>query len=320
MGTRDLYRLPVIWAAAALAGCGALAGPPLAPALGPAAKGIGQRDLLYVSNANGTVAVYRYWQHTPVGLLKGFAQPLGECADPAGDVYVSDYRSRVVAEYAHGATKRSRTIHAGAYHPHGCSVDPASGDLAVVNYERASHTAGNVTIYRRGRRPAVYTVSSRDHFTSCAYDDAGDLLVTSRYGATAYATKFYYLARGAKALAPVDLPGPSKSWSWPYVSGLAWDGQYWVVAANNALYRYTIGGSAQYVGGTALSGGYGTIGQVWIYRKGFKSNGTQVVAGDDNFSKSAVDYWSYPGGGDDIHQITKNVDQPFGVAVSYGTQ
>jgi uncharacterized repeat protein (TIGR03803 family) len=50
-------------------------------------KGLKQRDLLYVSNANETVNVYRYWQRTLAGVLTDFKQPMGACADSAGDVY-----------------------------------------------------------------------------------------------------------------------------------------------------------------------------------------------------------------------------------------
>jgi len=56
-------------------------------------------------------------------------------------------------------------------------------------------------------------------------------------------------------------------------------------------------------------------GPIAIYRKSLKSRGTQVVAGD---GASTVFYWNYPTGGDDIAQIAKNLDDPFGVAISLG--
>ncbi len=73
-------------------------------------KGLKQRDLLYVSNADGTVSVYRYWQRTLVGVLTNFTQPMGECADAAGDVYITDYAASTISEYAHGGTKPIRVL------------------------------------------------------------------------------------------------------------------------------------------------------------------------------------------------------------------
>jgi hypothetical protein len=53
-------------------------------------KGVKQQDLLYVSNGDGLVNVYRYWQHTLVGVLTAFKNPLGECTDAIGHVYIAD--------------------------------------------------------------------------------------------------------------------------------------------------------------------------------------------------------------------------------------
>ena len=50
------------------------------------AQDLAQRDLLYVSNGNCTVNVYRYWQHTLAGVLTDFTDPKGACSDQIGNV------------------------------------------------------------------------------------------------------------------------------------------------------------------------------------------------------------------------------------------
>jgi len=57
--------------------------------------------LLYVSNGNGIVNVYRYWQHVLVGELTNFTQPKGECSDRSGNVYITDFGTDTISEYAH---------------------------------------------------------------------------------------------------------------------------------------------------------------------------------------------------------------------------
>ncbi|HEY2475776.1 MAG TPA: hypothetical protein VGI19_13385 [Candidatus Cybelea sp.] len=107
-------------AAALLAGCGGSQPPIGAPRAMPQAPaaavraysgrswmdaGAKDQDLLYVTNQNGLVNVYRYWQHTLVGVLTDFEQPMGECVDPSGNVYITDYQANKIVEYAHGAMK-----------------------------------------------------------------------------------------------------------------------------------------------------------------------------------------------------------------------
>ena len=116
------------------------------------AQGLAQRDLLYVSNANGTVNVYRYWQHTLVGVLTEFDYPRGECSDQPGNVYITDYSASYykgkVSEYAHGGKKPVHVIK-DSNQPTGCSVDPKTGNLAVADYGYHYYAdAGDIAIYR----------------------------------------------------------------------------------------------------------------------------------------------------------------------------
>ncbi len=301
------------------------AAPPTAPD-----GGVKTHDLLYASNANGTVSVYRYWQHTLVTVLTKFTQPMGECADPAGNVYIADYKAKEVYEYAHGGTKAINTINDHPYTPRGCSVARSSGDLAVANYGEKDYSyygGGNVAVYKSGTgAPTFYGASNDNHFVACAYDDRGDLLAISETGYSGewyYSPEFFYLPKHGTSFISMQLPNPYSSSGWYYapVQGIAWDGKYWVIVSYDQLYRYTIDVKAQFVSRIDLSGSYGEIGPVAIYRKGFKGLGTQVVAASSKASgKGVVDYWHYPEGGSPIVDVTSDLDAPYGVAISLGSQ
>jgi hypothetical protein len=51
-----------------------------------AAAGLGPQNLLYVSNGNGLVNIYRYWQRNLVGVLTDLTKPMGMCADNAQNI------------------------------------------------------------------------------------------------------------------------------------------------------------------------------------------------------------------------------------------
>lgn len=296
------------------------------------AQGVNQRDLLYVSNQNGTVSVYRYWQHNLVGVLTNFKRPMGECSDTASHVYVTDYVKGVVAEYAHGGTKPLRVIHDRG--PYGCSVSPKNGDLAVANYGYYSrdrsrngpdyYQYGAIAIYKPGSSNPTLYGNRDDHFVACAYDDHGDLLATSQNGYSEYySTDFDYLPKGGTKLISLELPNPytTSGWYYRYVSGIAWDGKYWVVDTDGELYRYTINIKAQFVDTISTSATYNDRGPIALYRKTPKSLATQAVSGSsDSGSRNAVDYFKYPIGGTPIDSITEGLDAPYGVAVSRRTK
>jgi hypothetical protein len=86
-------------------------------------KGLKQRDLLYVSNANGTVNVYRYWQRTLVGILTNFKLPMGACSDRAGNVYIVDNEKQKIYEYAHAGKKAIKVLDDS---PYGRTIVPST--------------------------------------------------------------------------------------------------------------------------------------------------------------------------------------------------
>jgi len=108
--------------------------------------GVAKQDLLYVSDSNGEVTVYRYWQHTLVGTLTDLTQPMGECTDSAGDVYITDYAAKQILEFAHGGTKPLRKLNDSPDSPYACSIASSTGSLAVANDDGGS-TEGDIAIW-----------------------------------------------------------------------------------------------------------------------------------------------------------------------------
>lgn len=279
------------------------------------AAGQSRNDLLYVSNGNGEVTIYRYWQHTLVGVLTDFTQPNGECVDTKSHVYITDYAAKQILEFAHGGTKPIKKFDDSPDSPYTCSVDPTNGNLAVANDDGTS-SQGNIAIWNATGERTTYTDSKPYNFIGCAYDGNGNLLVTSSSNFSVPA-QFSWLPEGGAKLIDVSVPGPSPSWRW-YVTGIQWDGKFFAV---DDYYVYRVAllhGQAYYVGSTSLTDA--TYAPYAIYNKAPGSQGTEMVGGvytDSN--TSFVYYWYYPAGGDPYYSFSHGLDHPFGVAISLKT-
>jgi hypothetical protein len=324
------YALSSCVATAILAGCGGSQPPigvpgaiPQSPAIATRADHGGswmglhlrQRDLLYVVS-NSRVDVYRYWQRKHVGVLTDFSEPVGACADSAGNVYIVDYSRQKIYEYAHGGKTPIKTLDDSPYAPSACSVTPSTGDLAVANSGYPYYKSGNLAIYRNGTGKPIFLHGSGlhgDEFVGCTYDDRDDLLAMTQYNVSSVRHyEFYYRANKGKKLRLILLPNIGQN----SIQGLTWDGKYWVVGpTGDQLDSYSIGSRARYVGTVTLPQGY-LSGSIAIYRKNFVSRGTQVVEGvNDYYPEYSVLYWEYPAGGDPMGSF---VDFSVALAISLG--
>ena len=278
-----------------------------------------RQDLLYVANLSGTVTIYRYWHRKLVGKLFGFQSPRGACVDADGSVYVVDYRGRQIVEYAHGGTQPINVIDDSPYEPSGCAVNLHNGDLAVANgAQGTSACCGNVAIYRNGKgEPIYYTDHDLSRYQSCAYDDSGNLFVTDGVQGSSYGSSFAYLRKGGQKLVTIVMRKRS-SWNGGFngVDGLAWDGKNWVLNTG-VIYRVAIKNKrGRPVGWTKVEGS-GYLTAFWVYNNHIGSQGTQVVGvWHDYQNGDAIGYWKYPAGGGLVGEITKGLDEPYGVAVS----
>jgi hypothetical protein len=309
-----------------LAGCGgspANVAPATLPAL-PAHRamrtdgGPAKWALLYVSNANGTVTVYRYWQLLYDATLTGFEKPKGECTDGAGDVFITDSALEEIVEYHHGATTAANTVVDAGYQPYACSVDPTTGNLAVANDETAGGKAGDVAVYAGASGKATHYAADLDGYgpLTCGYDDDGNLLIATEYGYGSYEyALFAMLPKNGRSFKKLKLAEISRS-PFEYVTNVQWDGKYWAVTDNGNILRFTIaqGGSASYEGATELSDNWTGATQVWISNTTGAKNeqANQMVAAE----ASDVLFWAYPAGGSPYASIEHDVDAPYGVTIS----
>lgn len=283
------------------------------------AGGVGKQDLLYVSNGNAEVTVYRYWQHTLVGVLTDFTQPMGECVDKGGDVFITDYAAKQIVEYAHGGSNSIKTLNDSPDSPYTCYVDSTTGNLAVANDDGSSQE-GNIAIWSGASgSPTTYADSTLYNFQGCAYDNKGNLLVTNGYPGYPYATYFAWLPKNGSKLINIDVPGAEPSWKWYDVEGIQWDGKYFVLDSYDIYRIALLHGQAYYVGETDVgSRDENPSGPYWIYNAKASGQGTQVVGGENGEEYgSEVDYWDYPAGGEyPIEELTHGIDRPFGVTIS----
>ncbi|MGA8661231.1 MAG: hypothetical protein WB644_02890 [Candidatus Cybelea sp.] len=321
MRSRDLSRFAVSACVAAimLAGCGGPSVQAGTPRITPSSQSpqgkLRNETLLYVSNAAGDVTVYRYWHHTFLTQLTGLKAPKGECVDTIGNVFITDSGLEKIREYAHGGAKAIHILDDSGYEPYGCSVDPKTGNLAVANDRASNGGAGGIVIYKHASGSGQFygPIKGLSNPVALGYDDRGNLLMVSLYQESSYEyASFGLLPKDGQSFIPVELYQVSYGSPFENVRSVQWDGEYWAVADNGSILRYSIErtGLVTYEGAIALSGG-GYDNQLWITNF---PDGSQIV-GAVSYSND-VAYWHYPAGGGSIATITEFLNDPYGVTVS----
>lgn len=274
----------------------------------PSAK---SQTLIYISDAQpgvGTVYVFSYPALKLIGELTGLVQPLGECADADGDVWIVDYSTSIISEYAHGATKTKATLKDVNRRPYSCAVDPKSGDLAVANVFGPGYGPGGLSIYRGARgRARFYVARSLYESYFDAYDVNGNVYVD---GLTQLYNGVFAIARfDGKKFTALTL-----NHSIGYPGGVA------VVESNvnvgdqtydgNAVYQFAFTGSkGKLVGSTRLTGA-SDIRQYAILS-------SSLIAGNGSYQSASGLVFDYPAGGAPKKKFGSGTFQvPFGTAVS----
>jgi hypothetical protein len=264
------------------------------------AAGTSKETLLYVSdNATDNVDVYSYVRRKLVGKLAGFSDPDGLCVDKAGDVFVPDSVADVIVEYAHGGTTPIQTL-TDLDEPVSCSVDPTTGNLAVVDGGPA------VSVYTNAQgNPTQYTDPNLNRLSYAGYDGSGNLFVDG-------------YSPGSNSEVDV-LPSDSSTFtrinvnvSFVIPGDVHWDGQHLDIAEQasqpQVIDQFTMSGSSgQLVAQTPLRAA-DVVYYYWIA-------GSKVVAADNGFDE--VWFYGYPAGGDPVALIS-GFSSPIGITVSTG--
>jgi hypothetical protein len=271
-------------------------------------RGMASEDLLYVTNVY-TVNVYTYPRGKLKATLSGFSEPAGECVDRNQDVFITNFNSDQVFEYAHGGKNPIATLKSPSAGPAGCSIDPTTGNLAVSSLGFGS--TGSVGIYKHARgNPVIYRDALFQEYFYCGYDASGNLFVDGQNANAVF--EFAELAKHATQLKTITL---NETIGFP--GGVQWDGKYMVVGDQNTpvVYRFAISGdTGQVVGSTTLGGSDVTdISQFFI-------TGGRLIAPNQCKGSCAgnVLYYNYPAGGNSTKTISNGVRYPHGAVVSKG--
>ena len=218
----------------------------------------------------------------------------------------------IAVEYKHGGKTHVAAVQDPGSGAHtGCSVDPATGNLAVTSYGVSSSGGGAVAIYAHAKgKPQHYTDSKIPHFNFCGYDPKGNLYAD---GTDAAQSQFHFaeLSKGAKTFENIKLTGGLIY----YPGNVQWDGKYVAVGDQNiggfdvsAIYQ-TTGAGGKIVHKTPLDdptdGSAEDIVQFWIDGK--------TVVGPNNYGSDAG-FYKYPAGGKPTKTI-KGFDA-YGAAIS----
>jgi hypothetical protein len=264
-----------------------------------------KQDLLYISsieNSNPNVFVYTY----PKGRLKtkvdksALTFPHGECADRRGHVYVtnesSNPSSTAILEYAHGGIEPIRTLTVNDSADQ-CSVDPTTGNLAVVSRQLAIFRAARGT-------PTYYPFPAGFERSACDYDNKGNLFVNGVTRRDPSHAALIELPAGGSTFARIKMPPISDSGSRGEVR---WDGKDLALGDGiNSIFILKISETtARNVGIAQLYGG-AEVESMWI------QSGDIVGA---NFANRSVMIWAYPAGGQPF-KVLNSVGRGDGVAVS----
>jgi hypothetical protein len=240
------------------------------------------QNLIYMVLGD-TVGVYTF-SGTQVGVLKGFGfeAVAGLCSDSQGNVWITYGDS--LLEYAHGGTIPIAQVYTPS-EPHGCSVNPTNGNLAVTEgYEQSNN---NVLVFTNIYSvPQTYTDPDFFYYWYCSYDSQGNLFVNGLRGKKVPLAE---LPSGGSSLGTVTVDEKIEK-----LGGLQWDGQYLAMGDSlaHAVYQLSVAnGQATTVTTTHFKGWSGarfkTIEPFAIY------NGIIVLT----FSDRQTGFWKFPAGG-----------------------
>jgi len=235
-------------------------------------------DLIYAVGGCGGACILSYPKGKLVAELTG-VDGGADCSDNDGNVFISEQTE--VVEFAHGGTNPIATYATPYTPPLGCSVDPESGSLAVVNQN-------SVAVFSAGSQQNPTTYATHIEAQYCGYDNSGNLFVNGFDGENFALSE---LPNGASSFESLTL---DQSVGNP--GQLQWDGRYLTYESQSrgqpTISRLSIAGStATVVGQTRLKRLHNFATLSWI-NKGYIV-APYSVRGP---SPQNVGTWKYPTG------------------------
>jgi hypothetical protein len=280
--------------------------------MSPAARSI--KYLLYVSDSQSDdVNVYDYTNGKQVGTLTGFDDPIGQCVDAKGDVYIASAENNAgIVEYAHGGATPLQTFITNGY-AFGCSVD-SKGDLAATNSEAFYGSAlANICVWKHGKgSPTCYQNPGYCSFLwPAGYDDKGNLIAIG-YAYEYEKTEVCAVLAGATSMVALSFSEPLDFF---YGGSTMWDGKY--ITLSNweaddqyepAIYEATLSGStltanAETILSDTLCDNKVEVPLPFVVGKKNtpvnREQGNAVIGSNTDCSGSGagIGFWHYPKGG-----------------------
>lgn len=306
---RSRYALTLGAAAAFLAGCGGSqgTGPMSMGEMGSQAQGHKMSgsyngDLLYVADESGNVSlsIFTYPEGQPYATISGLSSAWGTCSDTSGNVYVT--LSTLVYEFAHGSTTPTRTIQVPTpAFPTSCSVDPTTGNLAVVNYAGPfidiwQDAQGTPTPYNPPFQPWTIAYDNRGNLWLDGNDSNETLLLAE-------------LPKGASQFETITLDKPTH-----WAGSIQWDGKYVAVLTNDENKRI---GRRQLIYRLKITGQKATVVSVIPLRR-MEPGGFFWIEGSTligTVKHGEIGFWRYPQGRGMYKEIT-GLQAPWGITIS----
>lgn len=278
--------------------------------MAPEAK---SEDLLYVTTGLGPTLVFTYPDGDLVGRLPVAYGGL-ECIDRSGDVFVP--ATHGVFEFTHASTAVKSFL--PLRYPIACSVDPITGNLAVV----AAYDT-NVYIYQNaGGLPAKYPDSSLDYMSDVAYDSSGNLVVEGEYASVGHPFALLELAYGSGNFKNINISASSLGINSD--DTMAWDGKYVDIASLKHVPHSKFRHDETIVNRFAISGNQASlVGQQPIdyerphsYPQFWITGRTVIEPSDAGPKAEHIEYWAYPRGSMKKRFAAGDFFGLYGVAIS----
>ncbi|HET6275673.1 MAG TPA: hypothetical protein VFE16_07065 [Candidatus Cybelea sp.] len=187
--------------------------------------------LLYVSDPTvNAITVFSLPDLAIKGTITGLNQPRGLCSDDSGNIWVTDFATQQILEYAHGGTSPITTLTDANGFPFACDVERHHHhDLAVANLSNAPSGPGETEVYPGGMAAPLpsYDLTALQKVRGEAYDHHGNLFMDGQTN-----TGTFVLAElpvGSTAIHQITLTGGT------YISRACSNGMRTVITSPSAI-------------------------------------------------------------------------------------